>query len=67
MEYIQILNNSYTRAQAAKELGLTIDIIRNWEMNGLITIKRKENGYHNNAIENAYDVKEILNEIKNEK
>lgn len=129
-----VSNNSYNRAQAAKELGLTIDTICNWEMNGLITIKRKENGYriydenamnrlkiirslrcanyslsailrmlnkleseHNNAsemfdllntpdedesiisacdrlvvslenaIKNAYDVKEILNEIKNEK
>ena len=37
--------NTYKRAQAAKELGLTIDTIRNWEMNGLITVKRKENGY----------------------
>lgn len=35
----------YKRAQAAKELGLTIDTIRNWEMNGLITVKRKQNGY----------------------
>lgn len=35
----------YKRAQAAKELGLTIDTIRNWEMNGLLTVKRKKNGY----------------------
>ena len=35
----------YKRAQAAKELGLTIDTIRNWEMNGLLTVKRKANGY----------------------
>lgn len=35
----------YKRNQAAKELGLTIDTIRNWEMNGLITVRRKENGY----------------------
>lgn len=35
----------YTRSQAAKELGLTIDTIRNWEMNGLLTVKRKKNGY----------------------
>lgn len=35
----------YKRAQAARELGLTIDTIRNWEMNGLLTVKRKENGY----------------------
>lgn len=36
---------TYKRAEAAKELGLTIDTIRNWEMNGLIAVKRKENGY----------------------
>lgn len=35
----------YKRAQAAKELGLSIDTIRNWEMNGLLTVKRKQNGY----------------------
>lgn len=35
----------YKRAQAAKELGLTIDTIRNWELNGLLTVKRKQNGY----------------------
>ena len=38
-------NVFYKRAQAAKELGLTIDTIRNWEMNGLLTVKRKQNGY----------------------
>ena len=36
---------TYKRAEAAKELDLTIDTIRNWEMNGLIAVKRKENGY----------------------
>lgn len=36
---------SYKRAQAAAELGLTIDTIRNWEMNGLLTVKHRENGY----------------------
>ena len=35
----------YKRAQAAEILGLTIDTIRNWEMNGLLTVKRKRNGY----------------------
>lgn len=38
-------NVFYKRAQAAGELGLTIDTIRNWEMNGLLTVKRKDNGY----------------------
>ena len=26
-------------------MGLTIDTIRNWEMNGLLTVKRRQNGY----------------------
>lgn len=48
MLYLQQPQNDgivYKRAQAAKELGLTIDTIRNWEMNGLLTVKRKQNGY----------------------
>ena len=35
----------YKRAQAAQELGLTIDTLRSWEMNGLLTVKRRQNGY----------------------
>lgn len=35
----------YRRSEAAKKLGLSIDTIRNWEMNGLLTVKRKQNGY----------------------
>lgn len=46
----------YKRAEAAKELGLTIDTIRNWEMNGLITVKRKQNGYR---IYNAADMNRL--------
>ena len=26
-------------------LNITIDTLRNWELNGLITVKRKQNGY----------------------
>ncbi len=36
---------TYKRTQAANELGVTIDTLRNWEMNGLIKVKRRENGY----------------------
>lgn len=36
---------AYKRMQAANKLGVTIDTLRNWEMNGLIKVKRKENGY----------------------
>ena len=33
------------RAQAAQVLELSIDRLRNWEMNGLLSVKRRENGY----------------------
>lgn len=46
----------YKRAQAAAELGLTIDTIRNWEMNGLLTVKRKKNGYR---VYDANDIKRL--------
>jgi len=35
----------YTRKQMADYLELTIDTLRNWELNGLIEVRRKENGY----------------------
>lgn len=35
----------YTRKEAAESLHVTIDTLRNWELNGLFTIKRRENGY----------------------
>ena len=37
-------------------LELTIDTLRNWELNGLLRIKRKENGYR---VYNEYDIKRI--------
>ncbi|KNF09104.1 MerR family transcriptional regulator [Gottschalkia purinilytica] len=36
---------SLTRKQTAEYLQVTIDTLRNWELNGLITIRRKQNGY----------------------
>ncbi len=36
---------SLTRKQTAEYLQITMDILRNWELNGLITIKRRQNGY----------------------
>lgn len=38
-------NATYTRKEAADHLHVTVDTLRNWELNGLFTIKRKENGY----------------------
>ena len=37
--------NSYKRKETARLLNVTVDALRNWEMNGLIKIKRSENGY----------------------
>ncbi|PKM51594.1 MAG: MerR family transcriptional regulator [Firmicutes bacterium HGW-Firmicutes-7] len=34
-----------TRKETADYLEITIDTLRNWEMNGLLTVKRKTNGY----------------------
>jgi DNA-binding transcriptional MerR regulator len=34
-----------TRKEAAEYLQVTIDTLRNWELNGLITVKRMQNGY----------------------
>ncbi len=36
---------SLTRKEAADYLNISIDALRNWEMNGLLTVKRKQNGY----------------------
>lgn len=35
----------YKRKEAAEMLDVTMDALRNWEMNGLLTIKRSMNGY----------------------
>jgi len=34
-----------TRKQTADYLKVTMDTLRNWEMNGLLTVKRRHNGY----------------------
>lgn len=50
-------NKFYKRGEAAEKLGLTIDTLRNWEMNGLLTVKRRENGYR------VYDLND-MNRLK---
>lgn len=35
----------FTRREAAEHVQISIDALRNWEMNGLLTVKRKQNGY----------------------
>jgi DNA-binding transcriptional MerR regulator len=40
------INNVYlTRKEAAEYLQISMDMLRNWEMNGLLTVKRRKNGY----------------------
>lgn len=34
-----------TRKETADDLQISMDALRNWEMNGLLTVKRKQNGY----------------------
>lgn len=34
-----------TRKEVSRYLEISVDALRNWEMNGLLTIKRKQNGY----------------------
>lgn len=38
-------NLRLTRKETADYLKLTVDTLRNWELNGLLTVKRKQNGY----------------------
>lgn len=33
------------RREVSERLSISMDTLRNWEMNGLLTVKRKENGY----------------------
>ena len=44
------------RNEVSKELNISMDTLRNWEMNGLITVKRKENGYR---IYTSEDIKRL--------
>jgi DNA-binding transcriptional MerR regulator len=41
----QLNLETLTRQQTADYLHISIDTLRNWEMNGLLMIKRKQNGY----------------------
>lgn len=38
-------NLSLTRSQTATHLSITIDVLRNWELNGLLQVPRSSNGY----------------------
>ena len=45
------------RSEAAGVLGITIDTLRNWERNGLASIRRMPNGYH---VYEAADIQRLL-------
>lgn len=47
---------SFTRKEMANTLRVTIDTLRNWELNGLLVVKRKDNGYR---IYNEEDVQRL--------
>ncbi|NLV37224.1 MAG: MerR family transcriptional regulator [Clostridiaceae bacterium] len=38
-------NLCLTRKETAEYIQISMDTLRNWEMNGLLTVKRKQNGY----------------------
>lgn len=42
---IDTMDLCLTRRKTAEFLGVTIDVLRNWELNGLIKVPRKVNGY----------------------
>ncbi len=44
------------RKEASNHLGISMDTLRNWEMNGLLTVKRKQNGYR---IYSEQDIKRL--------
>ncbi len=37
--------HSMKRKEVSEHLEISMDTLRNWEMNGLLTVRRKENGY----------------------
>lgn len=41
----QLHTQNLKRKEVSEALDISMDTLRNWEMNGLLTVKRKENGY----------------------
>ena len=41
----QLYTQSLKRKEVSEALDISMDTLRNWEMNGLLTVKRKANGY----------------------
>lgn len=47
------------RKEVSEYLNISMDTLRNWEMNGLLTVKRRENGYRVYTHENIRRIKII--------
>ena len=47
------------RKEVSELLGISMDTLRNWEMNGLVNIKRKQNGYRIYTYEDIQRLKVI--------
>ncbi|MCC0656097.1 MerR family transcriptional regulator [Clostridioides sp. ES-S-0123-01] len=52
-----------TRKETSEYLKVTIDTLRNWEMNGLLKVKRKQNGYRVYTDEDIKRLK-IINSLR---
>lgn len=50
---------SLKRKEVSELLDISMDTLRNWEMNGLLTVKRKENGYRVYTDEDIWRLKII--------
>lgn len=57
--------NNFTlkRKQVSDMLGISMDTLRNWEMNGLLKVRRKENGYRIYTEEDIRNLK-IIRSLK---
>ncbi|MGN0268123.1 MAG: MerR family transcriptional regulator [Lachnospiraceae bacterium] len=47
------------RKEVSEYLGITMDTLRNWEINGLLTVRRKQNGYRVYTAEDIQRLKVI--------
>lgn len=55
-ENLELGTKTYLRSEVCSKLNITMDTLRNWELNGLLNIKRKDNRYR---VYNDYDIKRI--------
>lgn len=47
------------RKEVSEYLGITMDTLRNWEINGLLTVRRRHNGYRVYTVEDIQRLKVI--------